>query len=308
METKTSAKDFFINLGAIVALGTIVFNLVDLLFTVINKAYPLVTGSNYYDYSSYSISFPVSTLIIFSPIYILLMWLLERSYRAVPEKRNLSVRKWLTYITLFFAGLAIAGDLVTILYYFIDGQELTTGFVLKIITVFIIALAIFLYYIFDSMGRLDSKLRKIWTGIFCVLILGSIVWGFSVLGSPRTQQLLKYDEQRISDLQNINNQVQEYYQLNGSIPGSISDLSSSNNYYVPPTDPQTKNSYEYHLIGQSAKAYSLCAVFNKDSTAQENEEIVPNAYSTWSHPAGRYCFTEAIPLSQYKKVPFIPAQ
>ena len=45
---KTSAKDFFLNLGAIVALFTVVANLIDLLFTAINKAFPLITDNYSY--------------------------------------------------------------------------------------------------------------------------------------------------------------------------------------------------------------------------------------------------------------------
>ncbi|MGH7250038.1 MAG: DUF5671 domain-containing protein, partial [Minisyncoccia bacterium] len=121
-QTKTSAKDFFINLGAIVALYTTVVSLVNLLFTVINTAYPQITsGYNYL--SSQSISWPVATLIIFFPIFLLLMWLLGKDYKIHPEKQNSGIHKWLTYITLFIAGLTIAIDLITVLYYFLDGQE-----------------------------------------------------------------------------------------------------------------------------------------------------------------------------------------
>src|SRR3989344_1976499 len=89
-QTKSGAKDFFINFG------------------------------------STSISWPVATLIIFFPIFIFLMWLLEREYRINPEKQSAGIHKWLTYITLFLAGITIAVDLITVLYFFIDGQELTT--------------------------------------------------------------------------------------------------------------------------------------------------------------------------------------
>jgi hypothetical protein len=79
-QPKTSAKDFFLNLGAIVALYTTIISLLNLLFTVINKAFPQIV--NYYYTSSSSISMPVATLIIFFPVYILLMWS-HRSNRTV---------------------------------------------------------------------------------------------------------------------------------------------------------------------------------------------------------------------------------
>ena len=304
-QTKTSAKDFFINLGAIIALGIIVGNILSLLFTVIEKAYPPILSGSYYYSSTYSISFPVASLIIFFPIYILLMWLLERDYSVQPEKRHIGVRKWLVYITLFFAGLAIAGDLVTIIYYFIDGQEMTMGFIMKVLSVLVVALAIFFYYIYDSIGKLNSISRKVWTGVVFVIILSSIIWGFSVLGSPRTQQLIKYDTHKVSDLQNINYMVENYYQTKGSLSGSISDLSNPNDYNIVPVDSQTKTPYEYVLIGQSAKAYQLCATFNKASIAYPSD--LPTV-TTWMHPAGHYCFSETIPVSQYKRVPVVPLQ
>jgi hypothetical protein len=311
-QTKTSAKDFFINLGAIVALYTTVVSLLNLLFTVINVAYPQIT--TYYYSSSQSISMPVATLIIFFPIFVLLMWLLERVYKVEPEKKHIGVRKWLTYITLFVAGLTLAGDLVTVIYYFIDGQELTTGFLLKILSVFVVILIVFLYYISDIRNKLTPVSIKVWLGISIVVILGSIIWGFSVLGSPHTQQLLKYDQQKVTDLQNINNLVGSYYQTHNGLPGSITDLACVQSSNSPSycTDQQTKQPYEYILVGQSAKAYELCAVFNKASD-NKNATTYPvytypsGGVTTWTHPAGHFCFTETINLNMYPKGVPVPA-
>lgn len=296
---KTSAKDFFLNLGAIVALYTTVVSLLNLLFTAINSAYPQIT--TYYYNSSSSISMPVATLIIFFPIYILLMWLLERSYDAEPEKKHLPVRRWLTYITLFIAGLTLAGDLVTVLYYFIDGQELTAGFLLKVLAVLVVILTVFLYYISDIREKLTSRSRKVWTIISTVIILASIVWGFAVLGSPRTQQLLKYDQQKVSDLQNISNEVQNYYQLKNSLPNTLADLSAPN-YYVVQNDGQTGKLYEYNKTGNLT--YEVCAEFNKASNEKSSYptiqiQMYPNNGGTWIHPIGRYCFPQTIIPSNY---------
>jgi 4-amino-4-deoxy-L-arabinose transferase-like glycosyltransferase len=218
------------------------------------------------------------------------------------------VRKWLTYITLFIAGLTLAGDLVTVLYYFIDGQELTAGFLLKVLSVLVVILAVFLYYISDIREKLTSRSRKVWVAISAVVIIVSIIWGFVVLGSPWTQQQIKYDEQRVSDLQNINYQVQNYYQTNGSLPNTISDLSGVN-YSTIPVDPQTGKPYEYVLGGQSTKSYQLCATFNKDS--KNTSSVLPVGVSSpyvydggpWFHTVGHFCFAEAIPVSQIKSVP-----
>ncbi|MFA5778346.1 MAG: DUF5671 domain-containing protein [Candidatus Paceibacterota bacterium] len=297
-QTKTSAKDFFINLGAIVALGFFVGNLVSLLFTIINKAYPPTIGYNYY--GSSSISFPVAALIIIFPVYILLMWLLERGYVLEPEKRNVGIRKWLTYITLFLSGFALAGDLVTILYYFIDGRDITAGFLLKALSVLVISLSIFFYYISDVMGKSNGKIRKIWIAVSATIIILCIIWGFSVLGSPRTQQLLKYDEQKVSDLQNIENAIQNFYSLKGVLPKDFTEIDENQNYYVNTIDSQTQKSYEYEKTSDTT--YNLCADFNKEITKTDYlAKSGPYDGNTWLHGAGRHCFAETINPNTYSK-------
>lgn len=166
MEAKTRAKDFFINLGAIVSLYTVVYGLIHLLFVVINTAYPQITD---YYVGSESISWPVATLIVFFPIFVLLMWLLEKDFAQYPEKRNGGIHKWLTYITLFISGLIIAGDLITVLYYFLDGQELTMGFILKVLVLLVIAGSIFAYYFTDILDKGSQKTRKTY-GVFALLL------------------------------------------------------------------------------------------------------------------------------------------
>ncbi|HEY9584930.1 MAG TPA: DUF5671 domain-containing protein [Candidatus Paceibacterota bacterium] len=290
---RTTPKDFFINLGAIVALYTVVVTLLNLLFTVINVAYPKVTS--YYYYGSQSISLPVSTLIIFFPIFILLMWLLEKGYSSLPEKRNLPVRRWLTYITLFIAGLVLAGDLVTVIYYWIDGQELTAGFLLKALSVLVVIFVVFMYYITDIRGKLTSASRKVWLSVAVVIILGSIIWGFSVLGSPRTQRLIKYDTQKANDLQNIQYQIINYWQMKGKLPADLAALSDSISGYSAPTDPQTQKAYVYKVTG--AKTFQLCADFNlatADNKAIVKQPIGYGGGDNWTHDKGEDCFDKTI--------------
>src|SRR3989344_1267720 len=302
------AKDFFINLGAIVGLYTLVVSLLNLLFTVINRAYPKITDGYSY-FGSQSISWPVATLIIFFPIFIFLMWFMAREYTREPEMKNHGIHKWLTYITLFIAGLVIAGDLITVLYYFIDGQELTYGFLLKVLVLLIVVSSVFIYYISDLRNKLTPKSRISWRIFAGVIVLGSIIWGFSVLGSPRTQQLFKYDEQKVNDLMNIDNTIKNYYTAKGYLPKNIEQVVSYENYYVNKTDSQTGNPYEYEKIGD--KAYNLCAEFNKATNDKKTRTSPYDSYnyggaSTWVHPVGRYCFGRTINSDYLKPVNVYP--
>ena len=315
-QTKITAKDIFLNLGAFIALYSVVITLLNLLFTIINAAYPQITQGYYYN-SSASISWPVSVIIVVFPILIVLMWLLEKEYQAEPQKQTKGIHRWLSYITLFLSGIAVVGDLITVLYYFLNGEELTTGFLLKVLVVFVVSLGLFLYYITDIRGHLSSGLRKIWRIISTLLILISIIWGFSVLGSPFTQRQMKYDAQKVADLQNINNQVRYFYERKAALPQNIADLSGLDSYNPIPQDAQNNKPYEY--IKTSNTSYQLCAEFNKESDGKNTggRYAVPMmpmqvSYPGYTisgdnfvkHPAGRYCFTQTInptlyPVNQY---------
>lgn len=75
-------------------------------------------------------------------------WLLNKAIDKDPDKRSSKIRKWLTYITLFIAAGVIIGDLITLVYNVLNG-ELTTRFILKVLTVGGIAGSIFGYYLWD---------------------------------------------------------------------------------------------------------------------------------------------------------------
>lgn len=278
-----NAKDFFLNLSATVTLYIVVGSLISLLFTVINKAYPQIT-SGYQYYSSSSISWPVSMLVVFSPLYIWLMWIINKNLLAVKS----TIHKWLTYLTLFLAGGFLVGSLVTTFYYFIDGQELTVGFLLKVVSILLVAGSVFLYYLSDVREKLTTQNRKYWRVYALVLVLASIVWGFVVLGSPATQRLYKYDEQKVNDLSNLSSNIENYYMNQGVLPDSLNGLT---NYYLPQVDSQNKP-YEYIKTGDLT--YTLCAEFNLKSKDYGRGMSYMYGYQFSEYEAGRYCFDKTV--------------
>lgn len=65
-----------------------------------------------------------------------------------PAKRASRLRKWLTYLTLFVAGMALVGDTAVLIYNMLGG-ELTIRFLLKVTAIAIIAGGMFWYFIGD---------------------------------------------------------------------------------------------------------------------------------------------------------------
>lgn len=296
MESKTSAKDFFFHLGAMVALYVTVGTFLNLLFSVINHAFPDTNYYSYYYYgSSPEISFAVATLIVVFPILLILSWFNHRSYDFDPIKKNLPIRKWLTYLTLFVAGAVLAGDLVSVLYKFLDGQDLTVAFLLKALSVLVVAGLVFGFYFQDIRDRISKSQEKIWAVGTALILLAAIIWGFAVIGSPRTQRLLRQDDQKIRDLQNIQWQVINYWQVNGVIPNEMPNL---------PVDLQG-DTYEYRKTGELS--FEICAGFNKETTSLNQRMPIEGPYfkggimpnDNWEHPAGWYCFERVIDTIAY---------
>ncbi len=307
MNTKITAKDFFLHIAVIALLYTGTVALLNILFRVINVAFPQVTQYGYY--GSSSISLPVATLIVVFPLFLFLANLLRKGYTEDPNQKEYPVRKWLIYITLFIAGGVLAGDLVTLIYYFLDGQELTTAFLLKILSVLVVAGAIFGYYMDDLKDRLTSSRRNMWRVVAAILVLGSIIAGFSVLGTPQSQRMLRYDSQKVSDLQSIQWQIVNYWQQKGVLPTTLAELEDPISGFTLPLDPQTKNPYEYKR--NNTLSFDLCAEFNKPTGAINGPMAPRMAYpvaypepigksnESWQHEAGRQCFSRTIDPDLY---------
>src|SRR3989344_1983230 len=302
MNTKTTAKDFFLHIAVIALLYAGTVALLNILFRVINVAFPQVSQYGYY--GSNSISFPVATLIVVFPLFLFLANVLHKSYVSDPSKKEYAVRKWLIYITLFIAGGVLAGDLVTLIYYFLDGQELTTAFLLKILSVLVVAGAIFGYYLDDLKDRLTGLRRNVWRIAATILVFGSIIAGFSVLGTPQSQRMLRYDSLKVSDLQSIQWQVVNYWQQKEVLPVSLTDLADPISGFIASTDPQTKTPYEYEKTG--TLSFNLCAEFNKPTQTVNNSitrltypEPMGKLNENWQHEAGHQCFERTIDPELY---------
>lgn len=300
-QPRSHAKDVFLNLASMVTLYASAAALLNLLFSIINKVYPQTLGYYY----SPSISLPVATLIIVFPLYILFMWLIEKDLASSIEGRMSGIRKWLIYITLFISGGLIVGDLVTVLYYFLDGQDITAGFLLKILSIIVVAGAVFGYYITDARNKLTTTMRKSATVVSVLFALAAIIVGFSVIGSPQSQRLMKYDQQKFSELQMLSGQVREYYQKSNTLPQTLTELAQGFSYPLTTVDPQSGTSYIYKII--NAKTFELCSTFNFDADMSVTRPTYyysedPLNTSVWNtYKAGEYCFTQTVSNNPIQK-------
>ena len=285
-------------------------SVISLLFTYADKLFidPLESSYLYYNGYAYAVRWPIALLIVVFPAFVWSVWYLNKGYSVNPEKKELRVRKWLLFLTLFLAGGIIIGDLVTLVYNFLGG-DLTARFISKILATFAVAGAVFGYYIAEL--KQNAGLAKLIGRASMALVVLSVAYGFFVAGSPFEARIRKFDRARVSDLQNTQSQIVEFWRQKERLPETLDELSDSISGYKPPKDPENSKPYDY--IKGKELSFELCASFSLASTAEEEtsyrDVYYPYPNDIWVHEAGKQCFKRVIDPERYppfeKPVPAI---
>jgi len=317
---KNLPRDTFMHLLAVVALIVSAISFGTLLFQYINIYFPDALADNYWSSSSFYdlIRRALAALIVVFPVYVWVSWFLNKDIKQFPEKMELKIRKWLLYFTVFAAALVIIGDLVVLIQTYLNG-ELTVRFLLKVLSIFFIAGAVFYNYFLqlkipDKSGPKTIFGSKIFLPVIMGIVAATVVFGFFVAGSPASRRLERLDERRISDLSMIQGQVIDYWQRKSKLPVNLDNLAGSFFGVSIPNDPETKSSYEYKVLG--SLKFELCAVFDTVSAGSTGEQypsggaVKPmvidrvgfGGIRNWQHSLGRTCFETIIDPEIYKPI------
>lgn len=142
---KTSPKDFFLHLLSMLTLYVSAISFGAILFQLVNLQYPDPLNSYMVTSARDILRQGISSVIIFFPVYIGSVVYLNKMYTQHAEKRNLRIRKWLIYFTLFVASVIILFSLSSLVKHLLDG-ELTMSFFLKLLSVVFISAAVLGFY------------------------------------------------------------------------------------------------------------------------------------------------------------------
>lgn len=302
---RSTAKDVFAHLFAIVTLYVSVVSFIVLGFQYIDVTFPDAL-SFYYTGALDAIRSSMASVIVMWPAFVGISWFMQKDVKAELEKREIGIRKWLLYLTLFITAITIIVDLITLVNYFLNG-EITVRFILKVFVVLATAAAVFGYYLWDlrTESIAKSKVPKNTAIGASVMVLATIILGFILVGSPAQQRKVRFDDQRVSDLTMIQNEVTNFYQSKkGALPVTLNDLSNTLNGYSVPVDPSTGAAYEYRIMGDGL-TFELCATFEADSVGGQTDTSMPyraygvNYYGSWNHGIGRTCFERTIDPDLY---------
>lgn len=289
-------KHFALQLGALITLYVSLTALITLLFGVINVRFPDdIDYTYYYDSAANSIRLSIAMLVVFFPVYLWLTRLLN-TIRRREDGVYLTLTKWLIYLSLLVGGAILLGDIVAVLYNFLNG-EITTRFILKAAVLGVIVAIAFFYYLKDAQNYWQTRERQsIYFGIGAtVLVVAALLIGFMNSETPAEVREMRLDDRQVQDLQNIQWQVESYYQSNEALPTDINQAFSG---FGAPTAPKNRSAYRYQEV--DGTSYKLCAEFALDTSSNSiNRPIYPaDKNFNWSHKAGDWCFERSVEIQK----------
>ncbi len=262
-----TARSAFLLLLSFATLTTWALAVGGLIFRAIDVQWPDPLETVVQSSDRYRISQNLASVLVAFPLYVFVMRLIHREEAAHPETRESGVRRWLTYIALLFAAGTVIGDLVTFLAFLFRG-ELTIRFVLKVLTVLVMAGGVLRYYL--GFVRGETRLGRAFLPAAAALVAAAVVWGGAQLGPPVQQRSLRADEERVLHLRALESNLS-----GGVLPESLEPLAQRG---LALRDPITRAPYEYRRTGE--RAYMLCATFDR-----------PGGDEFWTHPAGTHCYS-----------------
>ena len=294
------ARDAFLYLTAFAAMYAAASSGLSLLFGLLNRVLPdtaLEPGGGAADWHLTALRWQVATLLVAFPAFLVTSRLLLREMRASQERAWSAVRRWLTYLTLFVAAVALGTDFVTLLYYFLEG-DVSLRFVFKVAAVALVAGLAFTYYLrtvrMPAGALAGSRMHGAYAGLAAALAVSILAWGLWTVGSPQGERRRKIDERRVQELRSIERSIDRL--VRGGYEERPSDGPAPMRRPLPATldevraqalpdrpaiiDPATSEPYGYRVTGDST--YELCATF--DRAREEDDDV------QWNHPAGPHCF------------------
>jgi len=286
-----SAFEAFLYLIVFSALYMSAIDVGQLAFRFIDRAFPDPAAASFGpEFFANSLRWRVSSLVIVFPLFLYLTFYLRRAVDARTVRPESVARKWLTYLTLFVAAVVLIGDMTSLVYN-LTGGELTVRIALKVLTVAIIAGAMFGYYLRDVRTAERTKRQKatiqhrVLLGAVIAVVIAAVAASLIVIGSPEKQRELRFDDVRSRDLAQIVTGVRSYFSSHQALPPTLDALRGPG--VRVPQDPRTGAPYEYAVLGPAR--YRLCADFQAKA-----QDVSPWRAAEWRHGKGYNCFEHEI--------------
>ncbi len=288
------AKTLFWYFSLFWTMGVTAFATGTVWFQVINKFLPKeISYAVNPVFNQYAIKGAIAALIVGAPAFFLFAWLIRRAIDRDEIQLKKGARQWVGYLILFIVVATALGDIITTVLTWLNG-DFTIRFLLKGLTILLITGWIFTYFwlsLRSEDGLKNSPFPKIAVITSILLIVVSLVTGFTLVDTPTVTRAKAYDQQRTMDLENLSLTIDNYYLRFKELPVNLGDLEEIQNV---PVDPRTNQPYTYQVV--SKNEYKLCAVFEMDNkTLGDNsgspQMVYPGGYQPFWHTVGENCFS-----------------
>src|SRR3989338_8386169 len=105
---RSTPYQVFLHLMMMAMFYVSVITLIALIVQYINLLFPdeLLSYGEAYDV----IRSTSSSLIVTFPVFLLTSWFIRKAFKRDPNERNMGIRRWLIYLTLFVAGITMVVD------------------------------------------------------------------------------------------------------------------------------------------------------------------------------------------------------
>lgn len=303
-------KALFWYLTLFFTLGISAFSTGGLWFQFINKWFgqAINYGQVIQSFNQSTLKWQMAALIVAVPVFFIISLLIRRALKQGSLSPDNKVRLWISYIILFIVVAVAVGDLIATTFSLLNG-DFTVRFLLKSLTILIIAIWIFVYYWMEMRSEtslVNSPLPKIMGIVSLILIIASFIGTFFIIESPLTARQKAFDQTRVNSLSQIKYTIDDYYNEYKKLPASLQDLMASRGY-IQINDPQTNAEYEYSITGPMT--YQLCATFDSSNKGQTVDQYNYPPYSDFLHDAGHSCFSRRVNQlnNGVKSVPGAPA-
>ena len=272
---KCTLKDVFFYFFAFATLCYSIYHFLSITFDIINKLVPdALSGSGaYISYSNSadSFRFSVASLAIVFPVFVIMSWYINRAIERDNALAHIKVRAVFIWLSITVSIITVLGSAVSVLYTYLGG-EYTARFFFKALAVFITASIIGAYYAYllKRDYTVVNKRPLIMSGIAIFIMLATIIYGISVIGSPTEIRNRKLDGQRLNNVSATETNIISYLDDNKSLPKSLMDLINSKSTYSNDIfalkDPETGEYFKYKVISNINNnwQYQLCANFSTD--------------------------------------------
>ena len=261
-------KFAFYYLLSLVALIFMSFSVGMIIFSIINKTIidALSFSSNIHDSSP--LRFGIAALLISAPIFFLCVRAINRNLKKGDMDKDGALRNWLTYFILAVSAVIILGSFVSVIYNFLAG-ETTVKSILKFVSVMVIAALVFSYYMYDIKREKIKKndiVINIFFSVALFLVVSVFITSWFFVESPKTAHNRRIDDKLLSNINGVENYVNNYYDLKRVLPDDLKQVIDNVDIYANYDiffDPETKQEIEYHKLGD--RDFELCANFREDS-------------------------------------------